>query len=258
MTHLQKSLGEQNYEHFAERYAAIVDTKAHNAFYERPATLSLAPDVQGLWVLDAGCGPGFYTEWLLKQDAWVVACDATPKMVEITRRRINNACPNVGDQRLEMHQADLTQPLRFAVDEMFNLVLCPLVLDYIEDWGPVFKEFFRVLQPGGWLIFSCGHPTADFLLTQARQLTPGDYFEVEQFEMEWRGFGEPYPVITSYRRPLQAMLNPLIQAGFMLDEILEPKPIAQYQAVDPEHYDKFMREPCFLCVRARKSRNQWS
>ncbi|MBV8887170.1 MAG: hypothetical protein JO235_24685 [Chroococcidiopsidaceae cyanobacterium CP_BM_RX_35] len=54
MTHSQKSLGEQNYEQFAERYAAGVETKAHNAYYERPATLSLLPEVQGLQVLDAG------------------------------------------------------------------------------------------------------------------------------------------------------------------------------------------------------------
>ena len=252
MTHAPKSLAEQNYQAFAERYAAVVDTKPHNAYCERPATLSLTPDVQGLRVLDAGCGPGFYTEWLLTRGASVVACDATPKMVEITRRRINNALPEVEAQQFESHQADLSQPLGFADDERFNLVLCPLVLDYIEDWGPVFKEFFRVLQPGGWLIFSCGHPSADFLFTQERQLTPGNYFAVEQFEMEWRGFGEPYPVISSYRRPLQVMLNPLIQAGFMLDEILEPRPTAEYQAADPAHYDKFMREPCFLCVRVRK------
>jgi hypothetical protein len=68
--------------------------------------------------------------------------------------------------------------------------------------------------------------------------------------MRVSGFGEPYPVITSYRRPLNAMLNPLVQAGFLLDEILEPKPIAQFQAAEDD--DKLMREPCFLCVRAHK------
>lgn len=46
MTPLQKSLGEQNYELFAERYAAAVETKAHNAYYESPATLCLLPNVQ--------------------------------------------------------------------------------------------------------------------------------------------------------------------------------------------------------------------
>jgi ubiquinone/menaquinone biosynthesis C-methylase UbiE len=251
MKHQEKSLGEQNYEQFAERYAAAIETKAHNAYYERPATLSLLPKVQGLTVLDAGCGPGIYTEWLLKQGAQVVACDVTPQMLAITQHRIARSLPQA-KQWVELHRADLTQPLSFASNAQFDLVLCPLVLDYIADWQPVFEEFFRVLKPGGFFVFSCGHPTGDFLYTQRKQLTPGNYFELEQVVMEWRGFGEPYPVITSYRRPLAAMLNPLVNAGFVLDELLEPRPVAQFQAANPEDYDKLMREPGFLCIRARK------
>ncbi len=251
MNDIEKSLGEQNYEQFAERYAAAVETKAHNAYYERPATLSLLPSVQGLKVLDAGCGPGIYTEWLLKQGAQVVACDVTPQMIEITQRRIQQSVSEAM-ARLTIHRTDLTHPLTFASNAMFDIVLCPLVLDYIADWQPVFQEFFRVLRFGGTLVFSCGHPTGDFLYTQQKQLTPGNYFEVEQFVMTWRGFGEPHPVITSHRRPLGAILNPLAKAGFVLDEILEPKPIAQFQSADPEDYDKLMREPGFICIRARK------
>ncbi|MCZ7544674.1 MAG: hypothetical protein M5R40_14640 [Anaerolineae bacterium] len=36
------------YEALAERYAALIDDKAHNAHYERPAMLALLPDVAGL------------------------------------------------------------------------------------------------------------------------------------------------------------------------------------------------------------------
>ena len=46
------------YERLAEAYSERVETKPHNAYYERPATLGLLPDVEGLRVLDAGCGPG--------------------------------------------------------------------------------------------------------------------------------------------------------------------------------------------------------
>jgi hypothetical protein len=48
------------YENLAEKYAAIATTKAHNAYYDRPAVLSLLPDVSGMDVLDARCGPGIY------------------------------------------------------------------------------------------------------------------------------------------------------------------------------------------------------
>ncbi|MEO1087257.1 MAG: methyltransferase domain-containing protein, partial [Acidobacteriota bacterium] len=63
------------YQRLADAYAAKIDTKPHNAYYERPATLSLIGDVDGLRVLDAGCGPGVYAQALSAAGARVTACD---------------------------------------------------------------------------------------------------------------------------------------------------------------------------------------
>jgi len=76
------------YETLAESYAALVDTKPHNAYYERPATLSVLPDVRGKRVLDAGCGPGAYAEWLSDRGAEVVAFDVNEKMVQLAKARL--------------------------------------------------------------------------------------------------------------------------------------------------------------------------
>lgn len=236
---MPKSLGEQNYEQFAQRYAQAAETKPHNAYYERPNTLSLLPDVNGLRVLDAGCGPGIYAQWLVDHGAEVVAVDVTPDFVELTRQR-------VGDRATVLH-ADLQHPLTFAEDESFDLVLCPLVLDYIADWQPVFAEFYRVLKPGGTFVFSAGHPFGDYLY-----YPHASYFDTILFEAEWRSFGDPVPVIKSYRRPLAAFINPLVAAGFRLDHLLEAKPTDHFRQADPKDYDKLMQQPGFLCVRAKK------
>lgn len=236
-------MSRENYESFADRYAEMTETKPHNALYERPATRSLLPDVKGLRVLDAGCGPGVYTEWLLDHGAKVVAFDVTPRMVELTRLRVSD--------RATLHVADLGQPLGFAADAEFDLVVCPLVLDYIKDWGPTFKEFARVLKPGGTLVFSCGHPMTDF--THPDIQGPEIYYNVEQIEMTWGGFGDPKPVITSYRRPFSAIINPLIAAGLTLDHVLEARPLPAFQERDPRNYDDLMRAPGFIFIRAKKA-----
>jgi len=237
-----KSIGEENYESFAERYAQMLATKPHNALYERPATLSLLPDVAGQPVLDAGCGPGIYAEILLERGADLTAIDVTPAFVEMTQQRVG--------QRARVLRADLTQPLDFAQDGEFSVVLCPLVLDYIEDWTPTFAEFFRVLRPGGMLIFSCGHPLGDWFFAQ--RYIEVSYFETQQFSAEWSGFGEPKPVMTSYRRPINAMLDPLLVNGFRLDKLLEPLPTEAFKAADPERYERLHKQPGFVCVRAVK------
>lgn len=238
----KKSIGQRSYEQFAARYAAAEPAKAHNAHYNRPATFSLLPDVAGQHVLDAGCGPGLHAEDLLVAEAEVVAVDVTPEFVAIARERLG--------ERAKVLEADLTQPLSFATDGEFDLVFSSLVLDYVEDWAPVMREFARVLKPGGALVFSCGHPQADFTYTGQRGLSGGNYFEREQFTVQWTGFGEPYPEVTSWRRPLTDILQPVIDAGFRLDHILGPRPTAAFRDADPEDYEKLMREPGFLCVRA--------
>jgi SAM-dependent methyltransferase len=226
------------YEALAHAYAAAVDTKPHNAYYERPATLALLPDVAGRRVLDAGCGPGVYSEWLLNSGAEVVALDVSPRMVSLTQERTRG--------RAHVRVADLGAPLDFLDDAAFDLVLSPLVLEYILDWRATLREFHRVLVPGGHLIVSVTHPFFDFGYFES-----ASYFETELVASLWSGFGRRVHM-PSYRRSLQETLNPFAEAGFCIRKVVEPRPTDEFKAADPRHYDELMQQPCFLCIRAVK------
>jgi SAM-dependent methyltransferase len=227
------------YEQLADAYAERIDAKAHNACYDRPAVLSLLPPVAGRRVLDAGCGPGVYAEWLAGHGAEVVGIDVSPRMVELARLRLGGTAT--------LFRADLARPLDFLPPASFDLVLAALTLDYVRDWDAVLGEFARVLRDPGHLVFSVGHPADEFY----DHHPGGSYFDVECVEYEWRGFGTPVRV-PYYRRPLQAMLTPLLGAGFALERLLEPRPVPEFKDRDPADYDKLLRRPGFLCVRARK------
>jgi 2-polyprenyl-3-methyl-5-hydroxy-6-metoxy-1,4-benzoquinol methylase len=227
------------YETLAEAYAAAVDTKPHNAYYERPATLSLMPEVKGKKVLDAGCGPGVYSEWLIKRGAKVVAIDVSPKMIELAKDRLGPI--------VDVRQADLSKPLNFLDSSSFDVVLSPLVLEYIEDWHSVFREFYRVLRPEGHIVFSVTHPFFDYIYFKS-----SNYFETELVGSEWRGFESVTVFMPSFRRSLSATLSPLVEAGFCLDKILEPTPTDEFKSADPKHYEELSQQPCFLCIRGKK------
>lgn len=226
------------YEQLADGFAARVDTKPHNAYYERPATLSLLPDVAGLRVLDVGCGPGAYAEWLLDRGATVTAFDASPSMVAHAIRRTGGR----GDIRVH----DLTQPLHFVANASMDLVVCPLVLEYVEDWRAVLRELHRTLVDGGTLVVSIQHPFTDYTYFESKA-----YFETELVSAEWRGFGGRVRV-HCYRRSLQESLMSFIDSGFVIDRVLEPRPTEEFRAADPRHYAELMTFPAFLCIRAAK------
>lgn len=227
------------WEKLAKPYSDKVETKAHNALYERPATLSLLPALQGKKVLDAGCGPGVYAQVLLRCGATVVGFDRSPRMVELARERVGN--------RAEIRIADFRDPLNFATDAEFDIILSSLALDYVEDWHPVFQEFYRILKPAGYIIFSVGHPMSDYFRFREK----ANYFRTEAIRETWSGFGFEVEV-PFYRRPLSEMINPLIAAGFLLDQILEPVPLDEFKALEPEDYERLIKEPGFICIRATK------
>jgi SAM-dependent methyltransferase len=62
-------------------------TGAFDAYYERPATISLLGDINGKWELEVGCGPGALTEWLVDHGAVVTAIDISPVMAGIATAR---------------------------------------------------------------------------------------------------------------------------------------------------------------------------
>lgn len=230
------------YEALAEAYSRQAPTKPHNAEYDRPAVLSLVGDVAGKLILDAGCGPGIYAEELLRRGAArVVGLDVSPAMLRQARQRLAD---HLGGRAL-LIEANLERGLPMLAGESFDLVVCPLVLDYVHDWTKLMREFRRVLRPGGTLVFSCEHPNAYW-----EQRFPRDYFALERRAIFWSGFGDKPVLMPSYRRPLQAALNAVIDGGLRIDRVLEPQPTAAFRAMDPMHCEEIAREPGFLCVRA--------
>ncbi len=237
MTEGKRFIAYDAYERLADEYAKRIDEKPHNAYLERPTTLSLLPDVRGKRVLDAGCGPGVYSDWLVRHGAEVVALDASPKMLEHARERLGDA--------VDLRLYDLTDPIDFLEDGSIDVVLAALVMDYVEDWIPVLREFKRVLKSSGILVMSVGHPAIDFFLKEGA----GDYFRVERTEMLWTGFGAPI-LMPSYRRPLDSITESLHEAGFLIERLVEARPTQEYKQADPEGYEKVSRRPSFVCVRA--------
>ncbi|GAA2307909.1 class I SAM-dependent methyltransferase [Nonomuraea roseoviolacea subsp. roseoviolacea] len=216
-------------------FAEHADTSPYNAYTDRPAMLELAGDVSGAGILDVGCGAGHYAAELAARGARVVGIEGSDTLLRHARARVN------GHADLLLH--DLEEPFGFADDASFDGVLCALAYEHIRNRTQLLREVRRVLRPDGWLLVSTTHPTADWL-----------HFGGSYFSHDWRDLpvGGNGLSIHYQRMPLETFLGELLTAGFVLEQLVEPRPIADLRQIDEAAYDKLHRKPSFLAVRLRR------
>jgi SAM-dependent methyltransferase len=221
-----------DYDSFAEAYAAETENNLVNAYYARPAMLALAGDVAGRRILDAGCGSGPLSAALRDRGAVVTGIDASAGMLTLARRRL-------GDD-VALHVVDLSDHLPFD-DDAFDDVVASLVLHYLEDWGPTLAELRRVLRPGGRLTASVDHPFVAYTFQEPRP----DYSATTSYTFDWTLNGQSVPM-RFWRKPLHAMTDAFTTAGFRLAVISEPQPDPAARELFPDDFHDLSTKPCFL------------
>jgi ubiquinone/menaquinone biosynthesis C-methylase UbiE len=156
---------------------------------------------------------------------------------------VAQARAEAGD-RAEVSRAVLGEPLPYP-DEVFDRAICALAIHHAASRQAAFAEFFRVLRPGGTLVISTSHPTADW------QRRGGSYFDTVLTTDTWRLAGEKYPV-SYWAEPLSAVCSAATTAGFLIAELIEPLPAASMRDRHPADYEKLSTEPFFLILRLLK------
>jgi SAM-dependent methyltransferase len=219
-------------------YAQHAAEGAYNAHYDRPAVLGAAGPVNGLRVLDAACGPGLYAEALIARGARVVGFDASQAMVDLARRRVG--------ERARIDLARLGERLPYE-DESFDLGICALAIHYVSDRRAAFKELHRVLQRGGALVVSTQHPVMDWIRKG------GSYFDTVLETDTWRLPSGEY-VVRFWREPLSALCSAATDAGFVIEQLIEPRPAQTMREPFPDDFAELERAPGFLILRLAKPR----
>jgi ubiquinone/menaquinone biosynthesis C-methylase UbiE len=225
-----------DYDSFAEAYAAETESNLLNGYYARPAILDLAGDVAGRRILDVGCGAGPLLAALRDRGAIVTGIDPSAKMLELARQRLG--------EDVALHRAGLGMaPLPFSDGAFDDAIVC-LVLHYLEDWKAPLAELRRVLAPGGRLIVAVNHPFGYKL-----QYPDADYFAPREYSEEYTFSGQN-AVLTYWHRPLHAMTAAFTGAGFRIAVISEPPTAPGARERFPEVFAEVFRDPSgttFLC-----------
>ena len=104
-----------------------------------------APSVRPLRILDAGCGPGFFSVLLSKAGHNVTGIDGSERM--LMHAKANAEALSVKPELRLGDFGRLDDP-----DGTFDMVVCRNVTHIIRAHLKVYGEWYRVLKPGGVLL----------------------------------------------------------------------------------------------------------
>jgi len=218
------------------------------AVFEWPAFQRLLPaSLNGLRVLDLGCGVGYFARESRARGAGaVVGVDLSERMLDEARRLTDDPAISYVRSGLEDFT---TEPASF------DLVVSTLALHYIADYPALVRRVAAWLVPGGRFAFSVEHPiftaygTADWYRAADGAILhwPMDRYR-EEGERRTRWFVDG---VVKYHRTVESYVNGLLDAGLRLVRLEEPEADPAALAQNPAWREERRRPPFLLLAADR-------
>ena len=140
---------------------------------DRRVVVELFSNLQFDSILEIGCGTGKNTIFLARIGSIVHAVDFSHGMIEKAKEKIQT-------DHVHFSIMDITNHWDFK-DQFFDLIVCNLVLEHIENLSFVFSEASRVLGPKGYFFINELHPFRQYDGKKARFLRDEQVVEVDTF-----------------------------------------------------------------------------
>lgn len=246
--HLGEGEGTGGGTSLADVYADEREEASQNALVLDRVVRELVPGGAGRRVLDVGCGSGHESVRLALVGAEVVGIDAMPEMVALAAGRA--AETGVGE-RTRFSDAPLSE-----LEGPFDDVLCLNVLDHLEEPAPMLAQLARLVAPSGRVIVSLPHPVKDRGGWRKeridgrwhyREFVLDGYFEEGPVEKSRENAAGDTVIasITTFHRTTATWVRLLLDAGFVIRDLLEPAPDPERAPDLPILAEKSSRVPYF-------------
>lgn len=138
---------EESYKYWSEQY----DTNQNKTRdLEAISLRETLKDVKFEHCLEIGCGTGKNTSWLITKGQRITAIDLSEEMLTIARNKVSNV-------NVQFLKVDINEDWTFT-HEIFDLVVCSLVLEHIENLARIFKLISEHIAENGRVYIGELHP----------------------------------------------------------------------------------------------------
>jgi len=187
---------------------------------------SLGVELTQRRALDFGCGVGRLTQALAEHFEEVHGVDIAPSMIRLARRynRYGDRCH---------YHLNYSKNLRIFEDDRFDFIYSNITLQHMEPRYAkgYLREFLRVLEPSGVLVFQLPTQLAPLARRSPTEPTPGDRREAGECESVktlprgrikrvLRPF-VPRPLVELYRRIIRAREPRMEAYGIPREEVID-------------------------------------
>ncbi len=252
------SLWNDNADYWTQQVRAGWDV--YRDHFNNPAFFSFIGDIKGKRILDAGCGEGKNTRLMAKKGGKVTGIDISDRLIDYARQEEEEPLG------IKYEVASYTNLSMFS-DAEFDIIVSTMALMDGPDYEIAFSEFYRVLKERGELFFSILHPC--FMTrglgwvkdkeSRDNTLLVSHYFEGKPWIDRWKFSHSPdsgggdFVSTCYYSRTLTDYINGVINAGFKLVKIDEPRPTEAACQEFPAFGKWRDHAAIFLHVHARKT-----
>ena len=105
-------------------------------------------NLEGMRIVDVGCGGGILTEGLAKQNAEALGIDLSEDLIDIADLHGLETGIKVNYQKISVEALADEQP------ESFDHVTCMEMLEHVPDPGSIINACAKLVKPGGMVFFS--------------------------------------------------------------------------------------------------------
>ncbi|KAI1460446.1 methyltransferase type 11 [Annulohypoxylon moriforme] len=233
---------------FFERYITLDrQVKGLTGAREWPQLRALLPNLDGLDILDLGCGFGWFSRFARENGA------ASVRAIDFSQNMLDKAHEMTDDEKIKYERDDLDE-LKL-LENQYDLVFSSLALHYLINLPSLIKEISKSLKPLGRLVFSVEHPiytapsNPEFVVDEERKskIWPlNDYRKEGSRTTKWFVDG-----VQKQHRTVGSYINILLSNGLQLIDFVEWLPTKEELKDYPASEEDVIR-PKFLLVGAMK------